>query len=247
MRLEELMGFATGVLIAPAAALGSTLRRGRVFHPEGVVCRAQVTPSVNSGITGDLAQRLAGPALVRLSSGLWKGKREMRPDVLGAAIRFRRDTTVTAQAGPDDQDLLFSTFSHIPLLGLALLTTQVHSFLWNNYYAVGLFEAPDMGLVKLRLASPRIPPGTGSRIQSLDTAMANGLAVFDLQIREARIGSMYRSLARIELTERVAVDQEELRFSPFRNGRGIVPRGFVNAARIAPYAASQAARPDRTR
>ena len=243
MKLGELMGFAAGVMFAPAAAVGSALRRGRVFHPSGVVCRATVTAAQGAGPAAELGARLAGPALVRLSSGLWRGQTERLPDVLGAAIRFRRDASPSAEPGPDDQDLLLNTFSHIPLIGVALLTTMVQTFLWDDYYAVSVFEAGDMGLTKWRLASPRIPPGTGGRIAALDSAIANGMAVFDLQVREAHLGTRYQSVARVELEARVDIDQEELRFSPFRNGRGIVPRGFVNAARIAPYAASQAVRP----
>jgi hypothetical protein len=243
MKLEELLGFATGVALAPAAAVGSLLRQGRIFHPEGVVCRAQVTPATTSQGAVDVAAKLAGPAMVRLSGALWR--REMRPDILGAAIRFRSDNSLNTKPGPDDQDLLFATIPAIPLLGLSLLTTQVHSYLWDDYYAIGIFEAAELGRIKLRLASPRVPPGTASRDESLDSAIANGRAVFDLQARLARVGSRYEPIARIELTARVDVDQEALRFSPFRNGRGIVPRGFINAARIAPYAASQAVRPER--
>jgi len=41
----------------------------------------------------------------------------------------------------------------------------------------------------------------------------------------------------------VNIDQAALRFSPFRTGRGIVPRGLIHASRIVPYPASQLARP----
>jgi hypothetical protein len=49
-------------------------------------------------------------------------------------------------------------------------------------------------------------------------------------------------VAEIALRERVPVNQQALRFTPFRAGRGIVPSGFVQAARAAAYAASQAGR-----
>lgn len=246
MKVEELLGFAGGLLLAPAAALGSHLRGGRVVHRNGVVCRANVTAATTAEGAASVAARLTGPAIVRLSSALWDVRREARPDILGAAIRFRRDGSLTAEAAPDDQDMLFATIPSALLLGPALFTTEVHSFLANDYHAVGLFEAGDLGLTKWRLVSPRIPPGSGHRVDELDTAMANGLAIFDLQARQDHLGAMYQSIAHVELTERVDVDQAALRFSPFRNGRGIVARGFLNAARIAPYAASQAARPERS-
>ncbi len=243
MKVEELLGFASGLLLAPAAALGSLVRGGRVVHRNGVVLRAQVTPSTTAEGAAEIASRLSGPALVRLSSALWDVRREARPDLLGAAIRFRKESAISPEPALDDQDLIFATIPSALLTGAAMFTTEVHSFLWNDYHAIGVFETPELGLTRWRLASPRIPPGTGNRIEELDKAMTNGLAVFDLQAREAHLGSMYQSIARIELIERVDIDQAALRFSPFRNGRGIVARGFINAARIAPYAASQAARP----
>ncbi|MEO8183439.1 MAG: hypothetical protein ABI895_31785 [Deltaproteobacteria bacterium] len=41
------------------------------------------------------------------------------------------------------------------------------------------------------------------------------------------------------------LDQEALRFDPFRAGRGVTPVGFVHALRRATYLASQRARPAR--
>ena len=52
-------------------------------------------------------------------------------------------------------------------------------------------------------------------------------------------------VARIELRERADVNQEALAFSPFRDGRGIVPRGLVHALRRRVYPSSQRARPRR--
>lgn len=243
MKFEELLGFGTGLLIAPAAALGSRLRGGRVVHKEGVVYRADVRAvSHEDGLAG-LGQRVAGPAIMRLSSALWGVRREGWPDILGASIRLRRDATITPEAAPDDQDMLFATIPYAALTGAAMFTTEVHSFLWDDYYALGLFETPELGITQWRLASPRIPPGTSDRVSEVGKAIANGLAVFELQVREKHLGAPYRTVAAVELQERVDVDQEALRFSPFRNGRKIEARGFLNATRIAPYAASQAARP----
>ncbi|WNG61139.1 hypothetical protein F0U59_45340 [Archangium gephyra] len=49
-----------------------------------------------------MASRLAGPAIVRLSTASWRGGREW-PDILGASVRFRRDTRLTEEASPGDQ------------------------------------------------------------------------------------------------------------------------------------------------
>ncbi|MEZ4302701.1 MAG: hypothetical protein R3B70_47700 [Polyangiaceae bacterium] len=244
MRILELLGFAGGALFAPIAAAGSFLRQARVFHPDGVVYRAVVTVDAQDGPAKEVAARLAGPALVRLSSALWKtsGGRARRPDLLGLAIRFRHDPTVSVIAEQGDQDLLFATMRSLLTFIPALFTTNVHSFLADDYYAVGLFDAAELGEVKWRLITPRIPGGEISRVEALEQAVLSGVAIFELQARDARAFAEYQPVARIRLVERVDVDQSALRFSPFRSGRGIVPRGFVNALRIVPYPASQLAR-----
>lgn len=246
MRILELLGFAAGAAFAPIAAAGSFLRRARVFHPDGVVYRALVTIDAPEGPARDVAQRLAGPALVRLSAGLWRSnesRRPRRPDLLGVAIRFRSDPDASVVAEQGDQDMLFATARSTLTLPLSLLTTRVESFLFDDYYALGRFDSAELGDAKWRLKTPSIPGGDVSREQALEQAVQAGMAVFELQARASRFGSRYEPVARIRLLERVEVDQAALRFSPFRTGRGIVPRGFINALRIVPYPASQLARP----
>lgn len=245
MRVLELLGFAGGALIAPFAAAGSYLRRARVVHPDGVVYRAEVTSAAPDGPAHDLALRLVGPALVRMSAALWRRRdgRARKPDILGAAIRFRSDPAMSVVPDPDDQDLLFATFRS-PFLALpALLGTDARSYLFDDYFAVALFEVPELGLVRWRLRSPRIRSGELTREEALEQAVHNGEAVFELQVRDARMGARYEPVAHIRLTERVHVDQAALRFSPFRSGRHILARGLLNALRILPYPASQLARP----
>jgi hypothetical protein len=55
----------------------------------------------------------------------------------------------------------------------------------------------------------------------------------------------WEPVARIVLLEPARLDQERLRFSPFRDGMGISPRGFVHGLRRATYLLSQIARPSR--
>lgn len=245
MRIGEILGFAAGALVAPLAALGSFVRRGRVIHEHGVTYRAEIVPEARPGAALDVAQRLAGPALVHFTSALRRLDQERRPDLLGLSIRFRRSPTPAALPGPDDQDLLFATVRRAWQLVPAALTTNVRSFLWDDYYAVALFDSAELGLAKWRVTTPRIPGSAMSRTWSLEAAVKQGQAVLHLQARDVRGGSMYQPVASIHLVERVAVDEKALRFHPFRAGRGIVPRGFLNALRILPYAASQLARPPR--
>lgn len=243
MRIGEILGFAAGAVIAPLAAVVSVLRRGRAVHRSGVVYRAEVTADALSGAEKEAGLRLAGPALVRFSSGLWRAETERRPDLLGVAIRFRKDMTVSALPAQGDQDLLFATLRRAWLFLPAAFTTNVKSFLWDDYYTVSKLDSEELGLVKFRLVTPRIPDNGQSREQALEQAVKDGTAVLALQARDVRRGAVYEPVARIRLIERVDVDEDALRFSPFRAGRGIVARGFLNAVRVLPYAASQLARP----
>jgi hypothetical protein len=243
MRIGELLGLGAGAAIAPLAALGSFVRRGRVVHKHGVTYRAEVVPEAKHGAALDVAGRLAGPALVHFSSGLWRLDHEIRPDILGCSIRFRSTTAASALPAPGDQDLLLATLRRAWQLAPAALVTNVHSFLWDDYYGVGKFDSAELGLVKWRVTTPRIPGSAASRVLTLEAAVKAGTAVLHLQARDVLAGALYQPVAAIRLLERVAVDETALRFSPFRAGRGIVPRGFLNALRILPYAASQLARP----
>jgi hypothetical protein len=70
-----------------------------------------------------------------------------------------------------------------------------------------------------------------------------GKARFELQIL---VRKTWRPLVEIELLEaRPDIDQAELRFSPFRSGRGITPRSFIQGLRRATYALSQMFRPNK--
>ena len=56
------IGRVLGVLVAPAAAVSSFIRGARIFHPDGVVYRADVHADITEGALGRLAGRLAKPA-----------------------------------------------------------------------------------------------------------------------------------------------------------------------------------------
>jgi hypothetical protein len=253
MDAREAAGRIGGVLLAPLTFALSWARRARMFHPDGTLFRAEVRPLAELGPPDGLARRLAGAGLVRLSSAWWRGGKEWR-DVLGCALRF----------GPE-QDLLFATIRSPWTMALAPLTTETHDYLANDYYAVSPFEAEGVGLVKLRLRRPPpVPlahPGHLSREEQLRRQVAAGQAAFTLEwlrlpptrglrgaVAGARAGTALDPAARwepvveVKLLEPVAMDQRALRFSPFRDGRGLSPRGFVHALRRAAYAASRAGR-----
>lgn len=222
------VGRLVGVLLAPVTGAVSLVRRARMFHPEGVVYRADVTPLSDEGA------RLAGDAMARFSGAWWRGGKEWT-DVLGLALRIGPEPT---------QDLLFATIRSPWTTLLASLSTKQHDFLANDFYAVSPFDMEGVGRVKLRVRSPRAGrPGGKDRSDRLARAVAAGAAILTLEIRELGPGKRWRPVAQVALTGPMQVDQEALRFSPFRDGRGIRPRGFVHALRKATYAASQAVRP----
>lgn len=227
-----------GLLLAPLTGALSLLRRARMFHPEGALLHARVE-AVASPYPG-LARRLEGPALARLSTAWWRGGKEWL-DALGIALRLGRAPDVVAK--PGDQDLLFATIQHPWTTLLAPLTTEQHDFLANDYYAVSPFDVAGVGRANLRLVSSRPRKLRGKdRAARLDEALAAREAWLQFEIRT---DADWVPVARVVLLERADLDQERLRFSPFRDGLGISPRGFVNGLRRATYLFSHFTRPRR--
>jgi hypothetical protein len=72
-------------------------------------------------------------------------------------------------------------------------------------------------------------------------AVANNTAGFRLELRRGSIGP-WSPVATITLERAAEVADEQLRFSAFHTGRGLVPRGFVHAMRRPTYALSQRGR-----
>jgi len=256
MRLLDALGRMVGGVLAPSLTLGSLTRNARFFHPDGLVYWARVVPIAKDGMIGELAKRLEGPALVRLSSGWWRGEKEW-PDVLGIAMRFV-DTKNVNEASPGirDQDMLFATFKRSLTLPLAPLWTNVHDFMANDYHAVLPFAVQDMGRAKFRLLPMRLQtePGvwgegrrrrpeapnvqTGKRRDKLEARIGAGTAVFRIEMKGVKLGAKWKEVAFVEIREPALVDQQKLAFSPFHAGRGIVPVGPTQMIRAAAYAAS---------
>lgn len=237
----EWAGLAAGMLLAPLAGAAAALRRARTFHPDGVLYRATVEPLVEGGAAGDLGRRLAGEALVRFSNALWKGGRE-RLDILGCSIRFRSERIPSVIPAAGDQDLLLATVRSPWTLPFAPFSTHVHDFLRNDYYAVSPFEAVGLGRVKLRVAPVPVRLSASDRYARLQEAAEAGLAAMRLEYLPTG-RRRWRALCSIRLHERLDLDQEALRFDPFRAGRGLRPVGFVHHLRPAAYVASQHFRP----
>ena len=109
------------------------------------------------------------------------------------------------------------------------------------------FDVAGIGPVKLRLRSPRIGNASWqTRERHLRQMVDERQARLVLELRRLRSSPLTRrwqSLAEVRLTEPAEIDQQALRFSPFRVSAGMQPIGFVHAIRVAAYAASQDARP----
>ncbi|WP_437953827.1 hypothetical protein WME98_26325 [Sorangium sp. So ce296] len=238
MRFLDAIGRAIGGVLSPIAWQGSFLRGARLFHPDGVVYCAGVKPLAVEGEVGALAQRLGGPALVRLSGGIWRwrsAKVERRPDVLGIAVRFRDSQEVTPAASAGDQDLIFLSARRLWLLPIAVFTTKTRDFLDNHYYAQLPFDVEGFGRAEFRLIPLRPSTVKGNRLERLERSAAVGLALLRLEVRRRGARARWMPVADIELYEPVDIDQNTLRFNPFQAGKGIVPTGLLQSTRLWTY------------
>ncbi|MDB4956773.1 MAG: hypothetical protein JWO36_4342 [Myxococcales bacterium] len=239
--VREQLGEVLGEVAAPIVAAITRARRARMFHPEGLTfaARAEAIPSETFG---ELGSRLDGRVLARCSPALSRRGRETL-DVLGIALRFRRGqgTVLDELAEPGDQDLLFATILSPFTMPLSLLTTDASDYLKNEYPAVSPFEVGRYR-VKLRLRPIRaMHPILDSRDHRLRAAVAGGRASWRLDARQTLTRS-WQPIARISFERLLDLDQDALRFDPFRAGAGFVPVGVVQTMRRAVYAAGQRAR-----
>ena len=241
--LGEHLGRFAGLLFAPLTGAFSLLRHARMFHPEGVVYTSDVEAASDTPWPA-VAARLAGPALIRVSTAWWRDGREL-PDALGLAIRFRRRVQPAPEPDDGDQDLLLATIRHPWTTAFAPLTTHVHDFLDNDYYGVSPFFVDGIGFVYLRAVGSRPHPTGCDRGERLADAVADGTASWRIEARTAS-QRQWHPLAELRPRAEAQIDQAALRFWPFREGRGLRPRGFVHALRRAAYRASWALRPHRS-
>jgi hypothetical protein len=241
-------GPATGVaslldrILAPLTSAGTRLRGARLFHPTGALVRGEATAIASEPALTATAARLAGPVLMRFSGGWWK-EREW-PDLLGVALRFTQAPNAET-AGPDDQDLLMITARSLLRLPIAPLFTHHHDYLDNEYFGAAPFAVDGIGEAELRLV-PRARPSDDlddreDRNQRIQREAASAGVVLQLDVRP-RHSAAWLPVVEIRLTASSDLDAGRLRFSPFRDGRGLQPVGFVHRLRQRTYAWSQAAR-----
>ena len=92
-----------------------------------------------------------------------------------------------------------------------------------------------LGVVKFRLV-PEVDAARGNegmgRLERLEDAVRRGTSVLHLQVKSEESGAEWRPLATVALRERLDIDQEDLRFTPFHEGAGIEPLGFFSGRAV---------------
>lgn len=232
-KFSEFIGFILGAPFGLFFAAGSLLRNSRFFHPQGLVFSAET-----ANVDGSLP--LPANAIVRFSGAWWKSREW--PDVLGVTIRFRETAITDENSLPGDQDLLFASFRRPWQMFAAPFFTEYEDFLANNYFAVSPFELRDGRIVDFMLDPGRGHRTQGTREEKLQSSVLAGSAILRLMMKE-REEKSWKLVARITLLEEVALDQEALRFHPFRCMPGIRPYGFLHHLRFVTYRMSQRVRP----
>lgn len=183
---------------------------------------------------GRLGDRLTGQGLLRLSNALWKSAHW--PDALGCALAFVDDE------GRPEQHLLMATIRRPWTMPFAPFATKVHDYLSNDYFAVSPYSAPGLPWMWLRLhpqgRSPEAPELTRRELLMQQVEQHRSLL---LQGSESPWGP-WTPFLRVSLREVLPGDPPGFEFDPFLDGRGLVPRGFVNALRKGAYAGSRKGR-----
>lgn len=244
MQVGRALGVATGALLTPLMLPFLLRKKARLLHPSGEMHAALVVPpsGVLPGAPAALAARLAGPALVRFSGGLFSKRN--RKDSLGVALRFRSEPLPSSVYSDGDQDLTLVTLrSFSPLTALAgLRQTRVDDYLANSYHGIWPYEVEGFGRAALRLtASGAGAPGK-DRSERLLAAARRGTARLYLEV--APLGSdLFLPVAEFRVGERLSEQmQEAFSLNPSSAGRGLRPSGFQHGLRVFPYKASQFAR-----
>jgi hypothetical protein len=206
---ERVTGVSLGALLAGIAAL----RRGKAFHPKGVVHAARLAitdpPACARGSTL-LGRPGEHAAIVRFSRAL--GLPAPLPDLFGMTIRLP-----DAYGPGAHQDLLLVTSVDAPVLH--------HVFL----------PVTDVDQRPYSSSLPYRAGGDPFLVGALPDAPDRfRLAVSPLMGR-------FRAIGELTIGERLAPELDALPFNPWNCGGGLHPSGFLNALRRYAYPMSQRA------
>jgi len=218
---------------APLALLAAA-RRGKAFHPEGVVYEARL--SITGGPAAPpAAELLARPgehdAVARFSRAV--GMPRPIPDLLGLSLRVP-----DAYGAGRHQDLLLVTSADYPVVHhffLPAFDAQQRPYTSSLPYRA----AEQLFLVGAlpRRDSPR--PAGRDEFDRLEAAASTGRLAFDLAV--ASIAGRFRRVGGIHIGRPLGAELDALRFNPWNTGGGMHPAGWLNGARDRAYKLSQAA------
>lgn len=219
----------------PLSSLGQGIRGSRLFQPSAIHFHAKVRPAHHDldPALRPLAERLSGDALIRFSSGLWREEHDQLPDLLSCAIRFKAWQPME-EPTPDTQDLMLTSARSPWTLAIDAFRTDQHDFLANPYHAVWPYQTDGHARLELRLMPQAGYVEGDGRFDRLRHAAKHHEPQLLLEVRDASQGGDWQALLEIRLTREVEVDQARLSFSPFRDGQGLRPVGFMQYLRPLP-------------
>lgn len=229
---QGILGEAAGVSIGAVMAVLAAVRRGKAFHPTGVMYEARLA------ITGapaapQAAELLSRPgehrAIARFSRAV--GLPRPIPDLLGLSLRVP-----DAYGHGRHQDFLLVTSADYPVLHhifLPALDVQQLPYTSALPYRAG----DDLFLVGAvpRRDSPR--PCGEDEFDRLGAAASTGRLAFDLAV--APIAGRFRPVGTLRIGTRMGHELDALRFNPWNTGGGIEPAGWLNGSRDRAYKLSQ--------
>ncbi|MFI7614378.1 hypothetical protein ACIBP6_24395 [Nonomuraea terrae] len=222
---------ATRAALAASFGAAARLRRGRPFHPAGVLFEARLRLHGTPQPWGApfLDHRMDVYGFARFSRSL--GLPPPLPDILGLALRWHQEDATA--------DLLLATTGHTPL-GRRLLRPATR---WTGMYtSLFPYEVAGRRLVLGALLQRERPlPAT---FDALVRAADEGPLLLDLAA--AAPSGPWRLFGQIELTAPPMTDTDlPTRFNPLlRQVPGLRPAGWLNEVRDAAYEAAQRV-PDR--
>ena len=228
--LGEAAGFSIGAMLAALAAV----RRGKAFHPDGVVheARLSIPGAGDAPAAAELLSRGGEHrAVVRFSRAV--GLPRPIPDLLGMSLRI-----LDAYGAGRHQDFLLVTSADLPLVHhifLPAIDVQQRPYTSSLPYRAG----EDRFLVGVvpRRDSPR--PGGDNELDRIGAAAATGRLAFDLAV--APVAGRFRPVGSLHVGPRLGVELDALRFNPWNTGGGLEPAGWLNGARDRAYKFSQGA------
>lgn len=233
-KISELFGFLLGYPLGLIFAAGSILRNSRIFHPRGLLFCGEIETYPESPV------KFPPHTLIRFSSAWWKFREW--PDALGVAIRMSETKIHSASPSQGDIDLLFASFRKPWEIFFSPFMTDHTDYLANNYFAISPFRVNNQLKVDFMIDPSRGHRSGGSREEKLLGNVIGGKVVLRL-LMKVRGQANWKMVARILIHDESQVDQEALRFFPFRSGTKLRPAGFLHHLRIGPYKMSQSVRP----